>query len=24
MKQFWLESHGFYGYRKIYSDLRDE
>ncbi|WP_140155471.1 IS3 family transposase, partial [Vibrio parahaemolyticus] len=24
IKQFWLESGGVYGYRKIYSDLRDE
>ncbi len=23
IKQFWLESGGVYGYRKIYSDLRD-
>jgi putative transposase len=23
IKQFWLESGGIYGYRKIYSDLRD-
>lgn len=23
-KQFWLESGGVYGYRKIYSDLREE
>ncbi|MBP6082791.1 MAG: IS3 family transposase [Providencia sp.] len=24
IKQFWLESGGVYGYRKIYSDLREE
>lgn len=24
IKQFWLESGGVYGYRKIYSDLRDD
>ncbi len=24
IKQFWLESGGVYGYRKIYSDLQDE
>ena len=23
IKQFWLESGGVYGYRKIYSDLRE-
>ena len=23
IKQFWLESGGVYGYRKVHSDLRD-